>query len=236
MANDEDLIVSAQLEIDNKLQKFKGMKVSELKEHVGITTKDNKASFVSLARKMLGISSNQFTLCDGKVDAVLKTVRVTGMKNPAESMSFMPVNFDEWINSPSWVDSSLYKYFKEKTLILFIFQQYPSGQRVDDNEMTFYGVKVWKMSNYDLNHGLKEVWDEVCSLLNENRLEISPVIQKNGQVINKNNLPKSGFNDLGHLRPGAKNGDDKILLPTGQTIVKQRFWFNSEYVKEILGL
>lgn len=236
MANDEELIASAQLEIDKKLQKFKGMKVSELKELVGLNAKDNKASFVNLARKMLGVSGNQFTLCEGKVDAVLKTVRVTGMKNPAEPMSFMTVKFDEWVKSPSWVESSLYNYFKEKTLILFIFQQYPSGQRVDDKEMTFYGVKVWKMSNYDLNHGLKEVWDEVRDLLIHNRLVITPVIQKNCQVINKNNLPKSDFNDLGHLRPGAKNGDDKILLPTGQIIVKQRFWFNSEYVKEILGL
>ena len=45
MANDEELIASAQLEIDKKLQKFKGMKVSELKELVGLNAKDNKASF-----------------------------------------------------------------------------------------------------------------------------------------------------------------------------------------------
>ena len=87
-----------------------------------------------------------------------------------------------------------------------------------------------------INHELKEVWEQVRYLINENKLEIVPIEQKNGKIINKNNLPSSKFNALGHLRPGGVNGDDKVKLPTGQSIVKQRFWFNTEYIKEILDL
>lgn len=234
MNNNQSLISSAQVELDNKLHRYKGKKVSELKDLLNMSNKDNKASFVQLALTMMGISGNQFFLCDGQVDAVLKTIRLTGMKKPAEAMSFMPVNFEEWVNSQNWMDSSLYKYFSEKTLVLFVFQQYPIGKRVDDTEMTFLDAKVWKMSEYDLNHGLKEVWEEVRDLITQYKLEITAVRQKSGRVINKNNLPSSKFNELGHLRPGGKNGDDQVLLPTGQSIVKQRFWFNTEYVKEIL--
>ena len=70
----------------------------------------------------------------------------------------------------------------------------------------------------------------------ENKLEIVEVTQKNGKVIYKNNLPSSKFNSLGHLRPGGRNGEDKSDLPTGQRITKQRFWFNAEYVKEIIDI
>lgn len=78
--------------------------------------------------------------------------------------------------------------------------------------------------------------DQVRYLINERKLEITPVKQKSGKIINKNNLPSGKFNLLGHLRPGGKNGDDQVELPTGQSIVKQRFWFNIDYVKEIIDL
>lgn len=227
---------SAQRDLDNKLNCFKGKKVSELKELLEMDNVDNKASFVKLARKMMNINDNNLELGEGKIPSVLKTVRLTGMKKPAESMSFMTVDFDEWINNSDWKDSNLYKYFNEKALVLFIFQQYPSGKRVDDSEMTFLDAKVWKMSEYDLNHGLKEVWDEVRQLIMYNKLEIVEYIQKNGKIINKNNLPSSKFNSLGHLRPGGKNGLDTVKLSTGQNIAKQRFWFNAEYVSEILDI
>lgn len=233
---DRLMLESAQEDLDKKLNHFKGKKVSDLKELLKIDNKDNKASFVNLAKKMMNINGNQLKLGERKVDSVLKTVRLTGIKKPAEAMSFMPVDFDEWINTLEWKDSYLYKYFNEKTLVFFIFQQYPSGKRVDDSEMTFLDAKVWKMSEYDLNHGLREVWDEVRQLIKYNKLEIVESVQKNGKIVHKNNLPSSKFNGLGHLRPGGKNGQDKIELPTGQSIAKQRFWFNAEYVKEILDI
>lgn len=236
MSDNELLIASAQAEVDKKIQSYKGKKVSELKELLGLQQKDNKASFVQLALKLMRISGNQFELCDGEIEAVLKTIRLTGMEKPAEAMSFMPVNFEDWISDTSWESSSLYKYFNEKTLVFFIFQQFPNGKRVDDSEMTFLDVRVWKMSHYDLTHGLKEIWEQVRYLIKENKLEITPIKQANGRIINKNNLPSTKFNELGHLRPGGMNGMDTVLLPTGQQIVKQRFWFNIKYVEEIIGL
>ena len=233
---DKSILESAQDDLNKKISHFKGKKVSELKKLLEIDNIDNKASFVKLARKMMNINGNQLKLGKDEIPSVLKTVRLTGMKNPAEAMSFMPVDFDEWINTLEWKETYLYKYFSERALVLFIFQQYPSGKRVDDSEMTFLDAKVWKMSDYDLNHGLKEIWEEVRQLIVCNKLEIVKFTQKNGTVINKNNLPSSKFNNLGHLRPGGKNGSDTIELSTGQSIAKQRFWFNTNYVKEILEI
>lgn len=236
MSQNEVLIASAQAEVDKKTQNYKGKKVSELKELLGMAHKDNKASFVQLALKIMGIKGNQFELCGGQLNAVLKTIRLTGMEKPAEAMSFMPVNFDEWVSDTCWENNSLYQYFNEKVLVFFIFQQFPNGKRVEDSEITFLDVKVWKMPDYDLTHGLKEVWEEVRYLIKQNKLEITSLEQSNGRAINKNNLPSSKFNELGHLRPGAKNGSDKVSLPTGQRIVKQRFWFNIKYVEEVINL
>lgn len=232
MDKNEVILKSIQDQIDLELSKFKGKKISIIKEKLNFPTKNDKASFVKLARLMMRISNNKIEI-DGQ-QIILKTIRLTGTGAPAESMSFMPVNFEEWIEEKSWEESSLYKYFRNNKLLFFIFQQYPSGKRVDDSEMTFVDAKVWKMSEYDLNHGLKEIWQEVRRLVSDNNIEIKEVRQKNGRIINKNNLPSQNFNLLGHLRPGAVNGNDKIMLPTGQMLVKQRFWFNSDYVKKII--
>lgn len=227
-----DLLLAIQEKINSNISEHKEKRVSEIKEDLNFLVSDNKASFVKLARKILKISNNKMEI-EGQ-SIILKTVRLTGLDIPAEAMSFMPVNFDEWIEDKPWEESVLYQYFRNNMLLFFIFQQYPTGKRVLDNEMVFLDAQLWSMSEYDLTHGLKEIWDEVRRLINDNELEITKVQQKSGKIINKNNLPTEKFNLLGHLRPGAVNGEDKIKLPTGQMIVKQRFWFNKNYVKEII--
>lgn len=222
-----------QKEIEEQLSPYFGRTVQELKEGMGVVT-NNKASFVTLSRKMLGITTNKILLSSNQ-EVIIKTVRMTGGSNPAEAMSFLPVDFDEWIDANSWEESKLYKYFKKNYFVFFIYAQYPSGKRVEDNEMIFKSIKVWKINEYDLNHGIKEVWEEVRNLINNNTLSIVQKKLKNGRIVNQNNLPSSKFNGIAHLRPGAVNGNDKVLLPNGQLIVKQKFWLNINYIKEMLN-
>ncbi|MCC6122313.1 DNA mismatch repair protein MutH [Weissella cibaria] len=237
MAVNAGKIESAQHWVDAKVQQYIGKTVQELKETFLPEKQNTKADFANLARNMLEVSGNRFTL-PGDVNTVLKTVRVMGNGKPAENMSFMTVNFQEWCTVDSWQDCSLYKYFDTTAILFFVFQQYTGGKRVPDDEMVFKGVKLEFVSNYDLNHGIKQVWDEVRSLILENRLEIVPFEQKSGKIVMKNNLPAGGFNGIAHIRPGGANGADVVTLPNGQVIAKQRFWFNagfvSEFIKDVL--
>ena len=50
----------------------------------------------------------------------------------------------------------------------------------------------------------------------------------------KNNLPSGSFNGIAHLRPGGANGMDRVTLPNGLKIARQRFWLNAEYVSELI--
>lgn len=221
--------------MDESLSKFKGMLVSDIKETLLINAnEDTKASFVKLARKMLNLKSNAVPILNESKTAILKTVRVTGSMNPAESMSFMQVPFDEWCTAENWESCSLYQYFENTPLLFFIFQQYPTGKRVKDTEMRFLGVKLWQMSEYDINHGLYDLWERVRGLINGNEIIIEQKVLESGVVRNMNNLPSSKFNGIVHLRPGGKDGKDLIQLPTGQHIVRQRLWLNASYIKDII--
>ncbi|TDM07716.1 hypothetical protein [Macrococcus lamae] len=144
----------------------------------------------------------------------------------------MPIKFNEWTSKVEWKQTHIYKYFSETSFVFIIFQQYSHGKNRDD--IVLKGYKLWKMNNFDINFGLKEVWNEVSSIIDEDRLKLIKIRQSNGKTIIRNNLPGNNFNYLGHLRPGGKNGDDKEILSTGQEIVKQRFWLNKSYIKSII--
>ncbi|MBM4765112.1 hypothetical protein [Bacillus sp. B15-48] len=51
----------------------------------------------------------------------------------------------------------------------------------------------------------------------------------------QNNLPGLKENPVAHIRPKAKDGNDKVELPDGQLITKQAYWLNAKYIGEILN-
>lgn len=233
MVGSTEKLDAAQHWVEAKVQRYVGQTVQEIKDELLPDEVESKAKFVNIARAMLEVSGNKFVL-PGDVKTVLKTVRVMGNGQPAENMSFMMVNFQEWCDSAEWQSCSLYKYFDKNALLFFVFQQYTGGKRVPDDEMVFKGVKIEYIDSYDLNHGIKQIWDEVRRLILDNELEVTPFTQKNGKVIMRNNLPSGSFNGIAHLRPGGANGMDRVTLPNGVEIARQRFWLNAEYVSELI--
>lgn len=233
--NSENKLDLIQIKLDQRVQQFIGNDVQSLKAKLLPADKrKTKASFAMLARKMLKVRSNFLREIDLPSDVVIKTVRVTGNGDPAESMSFMQVDFNDWCNAKDWHATKTYQYFKNTTIALFIFQQFPAGKRVDDEDITFQGMKVWKVSDFDLDHGFKEVWHECRELIQNGGLEIKTTYNKNGDPVNHNNLPGLTFNGIAHIRPGGNNGKDMIELPNGQMITRMRFWLNADFIKEVL--
>lgn len=226
----------AQNQLSAMLTDYEGARVSDIKAKLTPgNSEDSKASFAVLARRMLKTSNNQIKLPGANQVGTIKTIRITGNDKPAESMSFTSIKFEQWAKCENWHDSSMYQYFKNTPLIFFVFQQFPSGKRVPDNQIRFKNIKVWQMSDYDLEHGIKELWLEVRRLITSDELKIVPKQHKDGKTVNTNNLPGISFNGIAHLRPGGKNGEDKVTLPNGQKIASQRFWLNADYIRDMLS-
>lgn len=83
-----------------------------------------------------------------------------------------------------------------------------------------------------INSKVKELWDEVRKITREGvQIEYRTYGEKVREI---NNLPKLHFNGVVHIRPKAKDGNDKVALPDGQKITKQCYWLNNSYIAEIL--
>ena len=229
--------VSAQLAVqrylDQYVEGFQDCSVADIKKRFP-PQKANKADFVMLARRMLGISQNVIVVPEVNPLVVIKTVRLTGNEKPAESMVFQKIDFTEWCGNIVWHETKTYKFFANTFLAMFVYQQYPAGKRVADEDMIFKGIKVVKIPDYDLDHGIQDMRNEVRRLVNQDQLEVTETRNSAGQVRRFNNLPGISFNGICHLRPGGVNGEDMVALPNGQRIALQRFWLNSGYIKRLL--
>lgn len=227
----------AQKILNQRVQQYQGKSVNRLKEELGYQGKeDSKASFAVLSRLMMKTKVNLLENIDSEIkhSALLKTVRITGNGMPAESMSFHQLDFDDWCNASNWHETKTYRFFESTLLALCVYQQFPAGKRVDDEDVLFQQIRVVKIPAYDLEHGLKEVWEETRRLILDDKLTITLEVQKNGRVVRNNNLPGIQFNGVAHLRAGGSDGDDMVKLPNGMQIAKQRFWLNAKYVGKLL--
>lgn len=221
--------------IELKFSSYYGKTLDSLSKELNIPfNKNNKSYIPQFISTMLGIKGTKLNNIEefSKADIKFKTIRIEANGNPSESMSFKNIDFNKWQNEERWEESILYNRF-EKSKILFIVLEYKESKKVNpDRQLYFKKVKLWNMPLEILNKELKNIWIETKKILDEG-IDIQ-YLQRGSLVVEKNNLPKSNFNGVAHIRPKARNAQDKYLLNDGQKITKQCFWLNSKYVAEII--
>ena len=195
---------------------------------------NNKAQWIDLSYRMLGIKSNKAEEFI-KANIVVKAVRIEENGNMVESSSLPTICFKELVKQ-EWEDSDLFKYF-ETTKFLFVVYKKQGEHYV------LKGCKLWNMPYEDLNVDLYQGWKNIRDTV-EKGTELEKKETKNGIII-KNNLPNKNANRIIHIRPHTSktfykfedgeifgkgtyvNGDE---LPDGRWMTKQSFWINNSYI------
>jgi hypothetical protein len=227
-------IVKLNDDISSRLTVFQGLSFQEIAYKVGINPHlvNSKLSIVTLVRKMfdfIKLDEKQLANEINPLQFSLKTVRLKENEVPKESMSFEQVNFMTLVEE-QWESSHLYKKFNETVFLFIVFQSKKNGS---DEILFFKGSKVWKMPQETLESELKEMWKKTKMIL-EKGVEITPK-QFGKRTFWQNNLPGMKDSPIAHIRPKAKDANDKVELPDGQFITKQAYWLNAKYISEILS-
>jgi DNA mismatch repair protein MutH len=140
----------------------------------------------------------------------MKTIRLKISGKPRESMSFPGFDYMEIVNE-DWEDSSFFEKLEHKFLLV-IFREDEDG--VD----RLFKVAYWNMP-YEDRMEAKRVWEET----------------KKRVSIDARNLPKMSESTVAHVRPKARDGQDKLLTPQGDMQVKKCFWLNSGYIARVVA-
>lgn len=192
-----------------RFKPFIGKTVEEISQELGYSKKGSKGFLKDIANRILARDGHAVLELD-KAGIELKTIRLTQAGKPRESMSFPGFKYLEIINE-DWEDSSFYEKLEHKFLFVIF--------RADKNEVErLFKVVYWNMP-YEDRLEAKRVWEET----------------KKRVSIDASNLPKMSENSVAHVRPKARDGQDKLLTPQGDMQVKKCFWLNSGYIASVVA-
>lgn len=232
----EGYTFSNQKDISDIFEHYVGKPVSKIARLMSLNHSRmiSKLSTVQLVNSILEYEGfNIESLVDGdEIEEIsLKTVTLELSGNAKESMSFEQIRFDELVNE-DWHTSRLRDKFLKTTFLFFVFQYIESKSENPNRELIFRGILLWKMPIHTLDSSFKKTWCRT-KYLAMNGVELKEE-KRGANYRTVNNLPGSTFNGVAHVRPKARDSNDKVELPSGQSIVKQAFWLNNTYISEIV--
>jgi DNA mismatch repair protein MutH len=212
---DSILGASANLSIEeatqNRFDPYLGKSIGELSQEINHFKRDknHKGFHREIATKILAMGGSSVSEIE-KAGIEMKTVRLQSNGKPKESMSFPAFDFLK-IGSEIWEESSFFEKVERKFLFVVF--------KVDDDGVEkLEKVAYWNMP-YEDRLEAERVWRETQKRV----------------AINAHDLPGMTESHVAHVRPKAKDGNDKGLTPQGDLRTKQCFWLNASYIASVVS-
>ena len=224
--------------ITNKINQYIGTSDEMLCAIFNREYNNNKAQWIELAYRMLGIKSNRAEEF-AKANIVPKAIRLDEKGSLRENSPLPQFSFRELVNE-EWEDSTLYEYLSETKFLFVIYQKHNSNYILK-------GCMLWNMPAKDLEK-VKSEWEAIRDVARTG-IEFQITSSANGPIV-KNNLPKKSDAEIIHIRPHTPkryyqfadgsiigNGtlSDSDLLPNGERMPKQSFWLNNTYIVDLIN-
>lgn len=150
-----------------------------------------------------------------KAGLTMKTIRVQANGIIKEAMSFENIDYIEVAECDEWIDSRLYELYSSRFMFV-VFKEKNAGKEnyvLDD-------VFFWTMPQQDLE------WAEVYwNHIKDNIL---------ANHISEEYWWKGADKKKFHVRPKAQKAVDLAPTPNGEGAKKYCYWFNNDYVREIV--
>lgn len=217
------------------LQRFSpyiGKNYIQICEMLGIEAYQSKSKYADVSALIASNSeSKKLSTSEEfiKSGIIMKTVRLQPNGMPKESMSFKNIDYGEIYENDDWLESETYEVFTNR--FMFVVFKPVTGetisvynnrteQYVEEQAYILDKVFFWTMPAKDLEVA-KEYWESIR------------------KAVVTNNINPSAFWSIGdhkkfHVRPKARIKADKAPNPNGGFADKYCYWFNADYVKQII--
>ncbi len=203
----------------NRFKPYIGQNFQLIAAEKGVNLSNNpKNKFAMIANAIA--SSNQYSNINLseefiKAGLTMKTIRVQHNGTIKEAMSFENIDYIEVADCEDWFESRLYELFSSR----FMFVVYKE-QTKNQGDYILDDVFFWTMPQEDLALA-EEYWNHIReNILNDH---ISEEYWWKGR-------DKKNF----HVRPKAQKSTDLVPTPNGGWAKKFCYWFNNDYVRNII--
>ncbi len=150
-----------------------------------------------------------------KAGLTIKTIRIQANGLIKEAMSFENIDYMEVAECEDWVDSRLYELFSSRFMFV-VFKEQNAGKE----DYVLNDVFFWTMPQADIGIA-EEYWNHIKKNILDNH--ISEEYWWKG-------TDKKKF----HVRPKAGHATDLAPTPSGKGAKKFCYWFNNDYIREIV--
>ena len=150
-----------------------------------------------------------------KAGLTMKTIRVQANGLIKEAMSFENIDYIEVAECENWFESRLYELFSSRFMFV-VFKE----QTVGKEDYVLDDVFFWTMPQQDLEYA-ETYWNHI----KENIL---------ADHISEEYWWKGADKKKFHVRPKAQKAVDLAPTPNGKSAKKFCYWFNNDYVREIV--
>ena len=150
-----------------------------------------------------------------KAGLTMKTIRVQANGNIKESMSFENIDYIEVAECEEWIDSRLYELYSSRFMFV-VFKEQNQGKE----DYVLDDVFFWTMPQKDLDLA-EEYWNHIKTNILEDH-------------ISEEYWWKGADRKNFHVRPKAQKAVDLAPTPNGKGAKKFCYWFNNDYVREIV--
>ena len=203
----------------NRFKPYLQMPFDEIAERKNVDiSKNPKSKYAMIANaiaasvKCANVNRSEEFL---KAGLTMKTIRVQANGIIKEAMSFENIDYIEVADCEEWTDSRLYELFSSR----FMFVIYRE-QNAGEEDYVLDDVFFWTMPQKDLEWA-EVYWNHIkdCVLA--------------GHISEKywwKGADKKKF----HVRPKATKAEDLVPAPNGRFAKKFCYWFNNDYVREII--
>ena len=150
-----------------------------------------------------------------KAGLTMKTIRVQANGTIKEAMSFENIDYIEVSECDNWFESRLYELFSSRFLFV-IFRE----QNNDKEDYVLDDAFFWTMPQEDLSDA-EDYWEHIRDNVNAGH-------------ISEEYWWKAADRKKFHVRPKAQKAADLAPTPDGKGAKKFCYWFNNDYVREIV--
>lgn len=150
-----------------------------------------------------------------KAGLTMKTIRVQANGIIKEAMSFENIDYIEVAECEDWIDSRLYELYSSRFMFV-VFKEQNRGEK----DYVLDDVFFWTMPQGDLKLA-EDYWTHI----KENIL---------ADHISREYWWKASDKKKFHVRPKAQKAKDLAPTPNGGRAKKFCYWFNNDYVREII--
>lgn len=210
-----------------RINPYKGKTYNQLCTALNKRYDSSKSKYAALASRIITGNSINVNKTEEfkKAGLQLKTIRVQQNGKIKEAMSFENIDYHEVYETENWEDSRLYEIYSGRFLFV-IFKadgntiRYFNSKKNSYTEEDSYSLVdafFWTMPTHDLKLA-ENYWQGIKKAVLDNH--IAPEF-----------FPK---NERFHVRPKGRDSKDLVDNPNGGQVKKYCYWFNNDYVREIV--